>query len=56
MTVFHDRRTDAYEELTGDLTIPSSLNLTYSGGQLPSRPDIDPQYPVDQTASVVDMR
>lgn len=56
MTVFHDRRTATYRELAGDLTTPSLLNKTYSGGQLPTRPDIPPKYPVDTTATATNMR
>jgi hypothetical protein len=56
MTVFHDRRTASYHELTGDRNVPGWLNKTYSGGKLPIRPDSQEQYPLDQTDSVVNMR
>jgi len=60
VTVFYDRRKAAYTELSGEpvelITGISGHNFQYSGGKLPSISDIQEQYPVDQTASVVDMR
>lgn len=56
MTVFHDRRTATYRELVGEGIPPLWLNKTYSGGELPTRPDDPPQYPVDTTATATDMR
>ena len=59
MTVFHDRRTAAYIELSGDtkfITGISGQNPQYSGGELPPLSNTREQYPLDQTASVVDMR
>jgi hypothetical protein len=74
MTVFRDRRTDAYSELTGNrgdymfTPVPGQNSadiqernqfmnrLGYSGGELPTRNDIQVKYPVDQTTSVVNMR
>ena len=64
MTVFHDRRTAAYNELSGEpveyITGISGQNNAdthgYSGGPIPPNSATQPKYPVDQTASVVDMR
>jgi hypothetical protein len=64
VTVFHDRRSAAYNELSGEpveyITGISGQNnastFGYSGGQLPPLSATQPKYPLDQTASVVDMR
>jgi hypothetical protein len=74
VTVFHDRRSAAYNELTGNsgdymlVAIPGQQNadiqqrndmlnkLGFSGGHIPTRPDVKQQYPVDRTTSVVNMR
>lgn len=60
MTVFHDRRSAAYTELSGEpvelITGISGQNPQYSGGQLPPLSDTKGQYPLNETASVVDMR
>lgn len=63
MTVFNDRRTAALTELSGPIlldTVPGQLNtlnkLGFSGGKLPTRPDVQEQYPMNQTVSVVNMR
>lgn len=57
MTVFHDRRTASYRELDGEAQQPPLwLNKTYSGGELPTRPDTPPKYPVDTTATATNMR
>lgn len=65
MTVFYDRRTAAYRELSGDISsaivtgIPGQNNAStfgYSGGQLPPLSNTREQYPLDQTVSVTNMR
>lgn len=74
MTVFHDRRTASFNELSGNsgsyifANVPGQENayiqqqnnflnkLGFSGGHIPSRPDVKQQYPVDQTTAVINMR
>lgn len=64
MTVFYDRRNAAYNELSGEpveyITGISGQNnadtLGYSGGYIPPLANVRTQYPLDQTASVVNMR
>lgn len=64
MTVFYDRRSAVYNELSGDtvefITGISGQNDSstygYSGGKLPPLSATMPKYPLDQTTSVVDMR
>lgn len=60
MPIFRDRRTVSFNELSGDVEIQrynSFLNRWgFSGGHIPSRPDVRQQYPPDQTTSVVNMR
>lgn len=64
MTVFHDRRNAAYNELSGDTVefitgISGQNNASthgYSGGLMPPLSATMPEYPLDQTTSVVDMR
>jgi len=61
VTVFNDRRTAAMHELSGStndaVVSASSLNsIGLSGGELPTREDVQKQYPLDQTVSVTNMR
>lgn len=59
MTVFHNRSTNSYTELSGDIDFITGIpgqNPQYSGGELPPLSDTKEQYPLDQTTSVVDMR
>jgi len=61
MTVFHDRRTSSFKELSSNFMYDPQYKNTLrtfglSGGTIPTRPDIKQQYPVDQTTAVVNMR
>lgn len=65
MTVFYDRRSAAFNELSGSPNdfiitgIPGQNNASthgYSGGQMPPLSNTQEKYPLDQTTSVVDMR
>lgn len=64
MTVFYDRRKAAYNELSGEpveyITGISGQNnadtFGYSGGEMPPLSATRTKYPLDQTASVVNMR
>ena len=64
MTVFHDRRTAAYTDLSGEpveyITGISGQNNAdthgYSGGLMPPLSATQPEYPVDQTTSVTNFR
>jgi len=61
VTVFNDRRSAALNELSGstsDAVISASAlnSIGLSGGQLPNRSDVQTKYPVNQTASVTNMR
>lgn len=64
MTVFYDRRHDSYNDLSGEpveyITGISGQNNAdthgYSGGQLPPMSNTPPEYPVNQTVSVTNIR
>lgn len=64
MTVFHDRRTAAYNELSGEpveyITGISGQNNAdthgYSGGEMPPLSATRTEYPLDQTTSVTNFR
>ena len=65
MTVFYDRRSAAYKELSGDSAdvlitgIPGQNNADtygFSGGKIPPLSNTQEQYPINLLGAVINMR